>query len=359
MNVLLKIVEGPNAGAQALLPEGVRIAVGRADDCDIILADDTLPAKACEIEVSSSGAAELFSYDGTDEELKFFRVKYLSQATAIAVGPEAGAWDELEYPAEGKVEEPSAGADAPAEPREPPPARSGRRRIAGALLGLLAPVFAAAMLLRANFVQEAPSDPMPLRHPDPRAELEEAARRYNLAVREESGRPVVFGVLATFEERVEAEACLRRAMRGARLEIGDDESVLGAAAEVLSLVGASGLSAESSKGGVLSLKGTVSGKVELMRILEAIRADVPHLKDVACAKVAVTGSFPKSAPVKAAGTVPAAKVAGIIARPHPCIILKDGTRLAEGSEVGGFSIERISAESVLVRSADGVVRWEP
>ena len=43
MNFLLKIVEGPNKGAEIALVEGVAVTLGKGDDCDIVLADPTLP----------------------------------------------------------------------------------------------------------------------------------------------------------------------------------------------------------------------------------------------------------------------------------------------------------------------------
>ena len=43
MNFLLKIVEGPNKGAEIALVEGVVVSLGKRDDCDIVLADATLP----------------------------------------------------------------------------------------------------------------------------------------------------------------------------------------------------------------------------------------------------------------------------------------------------------------------------
>ena len=55
MNFLLKIVEGPNKGAEVALVEGVAVTLGRRDDCDIILADQTLPDAPVKIEPSATG----------------------------------------------------------------------------------------------------------------------------------------------------------------------------------------------------------------------------------------------------------------------------------------------------------------
>ena len=43
MNFIIKIVEGPNRGAEIALPEGVAVTLGKSDACDVVLADSTLP----------------------------------------------------------------------------------------------------------------------------------------------------------------------------------------------------------------------------------------------------------------------------------------------------------------------------
>ena len=357
MNVLLKIIAGPNTGAEVILPEGVRISLGRSDDCDIILADDTLPAKACEIEASSS-AAEIFNYDGTDESLKFFHVKHLSQVSAIAIGPETGEWEALVYSA--KKEEASPSEEEPqVSQASPEPFKPKRKCSFKILLAIVMLGAAMVFFFGMNFSEEVSLEPIEDKVIDPMEGLLEMAGRYNLSVSETSGAVVVSGVLPTQKDRIAATAEAYRTMKGIKLEIGDDESISHGAAETLRLVGAFGLSVEGAKGGRLSLKGAIAGKEDLMRALEAIRAEVPYLKDIVCSNVMVACDLPDRVPVKVELRQPQIKVAGIIAYPHPCIVLKDGTRLAEGAEIGGFSIEKISAESVLVRSAEGVIKWQP
>ena len=357
MSVLLKIIEGPNAGAEVVLPDGVRIALGRSDDCDIILADDTLPAKACEI-VASSSAVELFNYDGTDESLKFYHVKYLSPKSAIAVGPETGAWEDLVYPANENEDAVPVKEPNPLPPSPPPsrPKMSRTLRIVSVIMTLCA---ATALFFGMNFTDEAAGEPVAEVRPDPMEALAEVAERYNLTVREADGGVVLSGTLSTLKERTEASMQAYRVMKRVKLEIGDDESISRGAAEILHLVGAAGLSVEGSKSGRVSLKGSVAGKEGLIRALEAIRAEVPYLKDVVCSNVTVACDMSDRVSSKVECRYPQIAVAGIIERPHPCIILRDGTRLAEGAEIGGFLIEKISAESVLVRSAEGVIKWQP
>jgi hypothetical protein len=54
MNFLLKIVEGPNKGAEIALVEGVAVTFGKTDDCDIMLADATFPDSPVRLEASTT-----------------------------------------------------------------------------------------------------------------------------------------------------------------------------------------------------------------------------------------------------------------------------------------------------------------
>ena len=88
MNFLLKIVEGPNKGAEIALVEGVAVTLGKSDDCDIILADPTLPDAPCTVEATPSGV----TLDGSS--LEPYHVK-TAGSTSFAVGPADVAWGEL------------------------------------------------------------------------------------------------------------------------------------------------------------------------------------------------------------------------------------------------------------------------
>ena len=91
MNFLLKIVEGPNKGAEIALVSGVAVTLGKGDDCDIVLADPTLPSEPVSIEASDTGV----TVDG--EPLEPFAVK-TSGATSFAIGPSDAPWGELKWP---------------------------------------------------------------------------------------------------------------------------------------------------------------------------------------------------------------------------------------------------------------------
>ena len=45
--------------------------------------------------------------------------------------------------------------------------------------------------------------------------------------------------------------------------------------------------------------------------------------------------------------------------PYPCIVLKDGSRVTEGAEFGGFTIDKIGADTIRIRGPEGVFEWRP
>ena len=91
MNFLLKIVEGPNKGAEVALVEGVAVTLGKGDDCDIVLADPTMPDVPLSVETSADGVVV------GGEPLEALWVKTYG-ATSFAVGPADAPWGELKWP---------------------------------------------------------------------------------------------------------------------------------------------------------------------------------------------------------------------------------------------------------------------
>ena len=91
MSFLLKIVAGPNKGAEIALPEGVAVMFGKGDECDIVLADPTLPDAAMALKASPDGV----TLDGVPLEPLAVAER---GATAFAVGPADAPWGELKWP---------------------------------------------------------------------------------------------------------------------------------------------------------------------------------------------------------------------------------------------------------------------
>ena len=128
MKFLLKIVQGPNAGAEIALVEGVRVTLGSADSCDIVLADPTLPAEACAIEASADSVA-LTPSGAEPETLAPLQVRSFG-STALAVGPADSPWGPLVWEAPAAAEPPARRA-GPGTSRGPSPCRWRCRRRCG------------------------------------------------------------------------------------------------------------------------------------------------------------------------------------------------------------------------------------
>jgi hypothetical protein len=166
------------------------------------------------------------------------------------------------------------------------------------------------------------------------------------------------------------------------LDLSDDESLHHAVAEVLELLSEGKLKVCSATNRIVALSGFSPGASNLRATLEAIRADVPNVRNVDCtrvrlgesngvvdvsemgetveAKPAVKGV--KTARVgreKRKSSAPKMPVVGVMTVPYPCIVLKDGSRVTEGAEFGGFVIDKIGADTIRVKGSEGTFEWRP
>ena len=403
MNMLLKIVRGPNAGAEIVLTEGMSVSLGKGDSCDIILADQSLADTACELEVIA-GRVRMLLPGGAEERLEPFRVKFLGDSTALAVGPEVGAWDELAWPSPdvaspGREETPDK--DTAPTATEAPSAVSGEKHRRGcgcaAAMLLLASAAAAAVFftppLRTRIAdlmrKEAPISTTRGEPPKTAAESEvpphgigDIAAEYGLSCVETNGLCILSGNFRTRAQRLSATAAVYAAKSGAVLDLSDDESLRSATTEVLELLGEGYLQVHSVANRTVELSGVSPGTSSLRAVLEAIRADVPHVRNVDCTRVRLEDSSRTSAapaPASIPPEKPAAKgiaafpinresrkrsapkmpVAGVVTVPYPCIVLQDGSRITEGAEFGGFTIDKIGADTIRVRGPEGAFEWRP
>ena len=429
MNVLLKIVQGPNAGAEIVLAGGMTVSLGKGDSCDILLADQSLADLACELEVNDERVRMLLP-GGVEERLEPFRVKFLGETTAIAIGPETGAWDELVWPsrnvavasdAEGGGEEEVSGEkpEAPASGKS----SSGKRKCCGcgcmvALLLLSPALFALLVFLLwpvrsgvAKLLGPASGHVRPVAYVvhdvglavsgmvcdlaggclsgredagavTPQPGIRDIAAEYGLSCAETNGSCVLSGNFSTRAQRLAATAAAYAARPGVMLDLSDDESMRSAASEVLELVTEGKLEVHSATNRVIALAGFAPGAASLKTALEAIRADVPHVRDVDCTRVMLAESTgiaaavgqsvadtggPTVKGVKVArvrrdrrkSAAPKMPVVGVMTVPYPCIVLKDGSRVTEGAEFGGFIIDRIGADTIRIKGPEGVFEWRP
>lgn len=334
MNVLLKIVQGPNAGAEIIIAEGMSISLGKGDSCDILLADQSLADVACELEVSE-GRVRMLLPGGAEERLDPFQVRFLGETTAIAVGPEKGAWDDLAWPTRSVA---AVAEDAPKTSTETPSGATGeseagaspvterKRKGCGcgclmALIMLSPVVFIAAVFLlwpfrsrisgllgpAADYVRPAAhvahdaclavkrlvsgvvggshSGRARVESVPRRMTIHQIAEEYGLECTDTNGTCRLYGNFRTRAQRLAAIAAAYDAKPGVVLDLSDDESLRNATSEVLDLVSEGKLNVHSATNRIVALSGFSPSASDLRMTLEAIRADVPNVKSVDCTRV--------------------------------------------------------------------------
>ena len=436
MERLLKIVEGPMRGAEVALVAGTRIKVGRGVDCDIVVADASLPETAFELDVADA-AVTLILPDGTAREMRPFEIHAFG-TTSVALGPAEGSWDEL-HPAEREAPEETP-EETPAEPKAPAesaPAEDEEKRKSGfgcaivclGVILLILIVLALAWILRSPLVERVPQlkpvverieSIVSARASDgtasqskrtPVLTLRELAAQHGISYAECEGRPVLSGNLAHRTERLAIRALALAVDRHCGLELSDDETLASSADALLFTVTEGALKVFGVSNRVVTITGYAPTATALGAALTALRADVPWTGDVDIATVKVggpvpgehkassfavsgilSGARPETAP---AGSMTAAKetegktaepgaekgadvadikisdvngrslpqnmfpVAGILTRPYPCVVLRDGHRIVEGGQLGSYTVVRIAADALELKQGGGKANWKP
>lgn len=405
MNLILKIVQGPNAGAEIALLQGVNVKLGRSDECDVILTDQTVPDVACEIEVGAERVMLLLP-GGGQERLEPLHVK-LFETTAIAIGPADAPWGTLIWP-DPNEKEPEEVPETEEKPEEKPRFRKLQWAVLIVLVFVVflefalwffwpylkGPVEKARAYCLAKY-EEWTADKMELAaEPVHRQTLEELATAYQVEAvvppAHSEVKPVLKGNLKTRSERLKLTATAYDIHPGCLLELTDDESLRKSSEELLSMLSEGALKVESAENRQLALSGQLKDVEELQRILAAIKADIPHIEKIDCSKVEVepppvpaaaprapvqpeVRTKPENADVEEdkeeqvrrakqaaeAAVLSKLPVVGILTSPFPCLVLRNGARVMEGAEFNGFIVSEISEDKVLLKNGDEVLEWRP
>ena len=404
MNYLLKIVEGPNKGAEVALVEGVAVTLGKGDDCDIVLVDPTMPDAPLNVEATAGGVM----VDGKPVEQ--FEVM-TSGATSFAVGPAGVPWGALKWP-KAETEEPKEKPEAaekpeaveaaettekPAEPAE----ASGRRHggCCGCLVVLFIVLAALAVLCwifrdriresdryeqfakigkgwYSRFTREARDAKV---SGEKRESLSDIAGKYGLKLVESNGVSTVVGNLRTRRDRLAATAEAYQAKPWVELDLTDDESFRAAADDALFTYTEGALNVAAATNRFLRIAGTSPSPLSLKRTLEALNALLTRLRgdDVSGVVMGVVPAAPaepeddaviagddgfsvkRTSVRKSRKGSPALPVCGILTAPYPCLVMRDGRRVMEGAVFGDGVIVEIGADSVTITNSAGRFTWKP
>ena len=393
MKFLLKIVQGPNAGAEVALVEGMNLTFGCGDECDIILSDASVGEKAFELEVTSERVVALMP-GGKTVKLEPYHVTQVG-ASALVVGPQEGAWKTLVWP-KAEVETPKDDEEkVETDDKEPESAKKcfpfGCAFVIFAFIALLALGFFAWKTYPAETEEYSSNAWSGIKQiycaasekfkREPIAIVTESVESLDDIAKEcgftvvRTGEDVsVKGDFKTRVKRLEATARACAAHPGVKVDFADAESLVLAVNEFLFLVTEDKLKLEKLEGRKAFLSGRVSSRAHLEKILKSMSEDIPKISEVDCSSVSLdptvcaldsmdgaNGEKSFSKRKNAAKSTPAPKmpIAGILTIPYPCLVLNDGTRAMEGARFGEFTIEKIKPDSITVRGADGTFEWRP
>jgi hypothetical protein len=415
MSFLLKIVQGPQAGAEIALVEGVSLSVGRSDTCDIVLNDASISDKAFELEVTSERVVAILP-GGKDIKFEPFHVVTIG-TTSLVVGPGEGEWKDIVWPKE--EEEPCPEVENSQSDSAPKCNASNKRRGRGVgcfifLLILLSIGCAAAWLLwthpkkvrdftaevkshewvckvsqwarktyEAGRKRVVKSPPVEIK----KESLETAAKACGFSIVKIDGKVRAIGNFKNRAERLEATARVYAAHPGTDVDFADAESLKSACDELLNLVSEGRIHTRKVEGRKVYLEGVMPSQVSLRRVLESLSADLPKIEGADCSRVTIGAvksevaakseddkkdvepkyAVPrmkaerkaiksKSTPTPAHPEMP---VAGILTVPYPCLVLSDGARAMEGARFGEYVVEKIESDRVTVRGREGIFIWRP
>ena len=398
MNFLLKVVEGPNKGAEIALVEGVAVTLGKGDDCDIVLADPTMPDAPLSVEASADGVVL------GGEPLESLSVKTYG-ATSFAVGPADAPWGELKWPKAEPAEESTESTTNKTEPpngqtTEPPnnlttePSNRRRSGCFGCLLILLALLlvlvglawffreevkpYAESMWEKIRAGRSGADDSPSAQTSTADAQfskLRDIAARYDISFVESDGQARLSGNLKTRRDRLAATAEAYGAQPGVELDISDDESLRVSAEDALFTLTEGALKVVAATNRVVSIAGASPSPLSLKKTIEALNADLPKLRNVDVSGVVITpgatgpkgddGDMVSQKPSRAK-TTRASKssssilpVCGILTTPYPCLVMRDGRRIMEGAAIGDSVIVEIGADSVTLTNSTGRFTWKP
>lgn len=391
-------------GAEIVLVVGTRVKVGSGEDCDIVVADATLPSLAFELDVSEE-AVSIITPDGETGNLADFEIREFG-STGVAVGPAEGGWGELYRPTP-KVE-PAVQEEKPEEePGEEPKAgdddekkKGGRRRV-GCLVASLVFVLVLLALLFLGYRHRDRLRPLWDRlqpvvercrgvfsrkesaeraKPEPRPSVGDIAKTYGLRVEDRGGQTFLVGNLKRRTERLAIRAMALASDRTVRFDLTDDQSLMNAVSDTLFIAAEGRLKVLSVTNRVAEIAGLVTGPQELSNVLAMLNQEVPQLvacrtggvragavmppRNVATAERPVLDDRDASPQAVArkrplSPSAPKLPVAGILTTPYPCVVLTDGSRCLEGARIGGLVLERITAEELVFRAGETKLEWRP
>lgn len=301
----LKVLSGPQAGAEMLLADGRRL-IGHDDACDILLADEAVASRhaalliergQCSIEALEGALVVVDGRRVTHTALRAFQPFTLG-GTQLAAGPADQPWPHIDLPAIGSstpavepeakpapLQAPSAAAASP--PATPPaapnrPAHRRRRRRMAPLIGLIAVVLVAVLLLLLNGSGWGAAAP-----PDRQAELAGVEQQLkgllvdyqsgaDLRIERKNDRLTVRGYVPTAAARKQLRGAIEKVSPAVEVRVADTASLAEAAQSILEMYKVD-LTAAPGEPGEVVIAGTTADVARWSQVKQTISTDVPRI----------------------------------------------------------------------------------
>lgn len=401
MGNLLKIVKGVNSGAEIALAEGA-VTFGSGESCDIVLADATLAAEAFVLE-SAAGAVTLRILPDGEQRILSPYVVFAVGGMEFAIGPDGETWPELKREEAAPAAEPEAAAetapaeavseDAPAEPEAAPEeaapvaatdeAKSHRGGylwlaltvvlvILAFLLGLFLSRLYSSWFDRSRKAESPAEETVAKATAD---DLQGLIAGAGLVLESaDDGTRTVRGNFARRADRLEFAAAAYRLDPDLKLDLADDETLRAGAEELVFLLTEGKIKVEAATNRTVTLVGRSKSREALLETVAALCADVNRVKTIDDTRVicedgersrsptafkAISASNPFVPPARRGLVPPKCPVAGVITTPYPCLVMRDGSRLAPGATIGGWTVEGITETEVTIRNGESEFKWKP
>ena len=212
------------------------------------------------------------------------------------------------------------------------------------------------------------------------ADLLELASKNGLQLVETNGVRKLKGNVKLRTERLALRSLALAADRMVKLDLTDDETLCRSANETLQSCSDGAIKAVLATNRVVKLEGYAPTPAALEKVLRALNEDVKGVENLDTSAVAVGGiapvqvadtpfvaqSEPTSEPAQTHPTRKAASgsardypIAGILMVPFPCVVMRDGTKLIEGAQIGSATLEKIEADRLTLKDGGRKVEWRP
>ena len=190
----------------------------------------------------------------------------------------------------------------------------------------------------------------------------------------DDGTRTVRGDFARLADRLEFAAAAYRLDPDLKLDLADDETLRAGAEELVFLLTEGRIKVEAATNRTVTLVGRSKSREALLETVAALCADVNRVKTIDDTRVvcedgersraptafkAASASNPFAPPARRGIVPPKCPVAGVIVTPYPCLVMRDGSRLAPGAMIGEWTVVGITETEVTIRNGETEYKWKP